>query len=292
MSAPAGAAHHSAKITEEQVREIKQLLAASVRQVDIAERFGVDRTTITMIHIGRTWKHVGDPGREPVECAHNGIHKHGTIPMYRRDACRCDLCRGKNAEMARERTRMIAYGRQKSFVPAEPVRKHLLKLRACGISPARVTELSGVSDIAQWRILGGDRKQNKVRWETEQAILAIQPDFELSAASASIDGAGTRRRVEALIAIGWSQTQVWQGAGIGWHTAIRILQGDRVRVTTARAVADFYERMWDRPAPAGRHRACALRMARERRYYPPLAWDDDEIDDPAAKPHGEWRAVA
>jgi hypothetical protein len=98
--------------------------------------------------------------------------------------------------------------------------------------------------------------------------------------------------MEALIAIGWSQTQVWQGSGIGWHTAIRILKGDPVRVSTARRVSDFYERMWDKPAPAGRHRTCALNMARERRYFPPLAWDDDEIDDPAARPHGEWRAVA
>jgi hypothetical protein len=36
----------------------------------------------------------------------------------------------------------------------------------------------------------------------------------------------------------------------------------------------------------------ALSMARARGYLSPLAWDDDEIDDPKARPKGQYRETA
>ena len=80
--------------------------------------------------------------------------------------------------------------------------------------------------------------------------------------------------------------------GVAPGTVDNIHRRKLVRVKTARVVAEVYDRLWDKPAPEGRNRSCALAMARRKGFVPPLAWDDDEIDDPAARPHGEWRAVA
>lgn len=50
------------KLTNEQVAEIKALLASSpLRLVDIAEKFGVTKSAIAHISAGDNWGHVGDP---------------------------------------------------------------------------------------------------------------------------------------------------------------------------------------------------------------------------------------
>lgn len=48
----------SAKITVDDVREIRHLLKLGVRQADIAVRFGVSRYAVTDIKRGKTWSYV------------------------------------------------------------------------------------------------------------------------------------------------------------------------------------------------------------------------------------------
>ena len=48
----------TAKLTIEQVREIKQLLANGFKQTDIAKRFGVTNDTISAIKRGKIWRSV------------------------------------------------------------------------------------------------------------------------------------------------------------------------------------------------------------------------------------------
>lgn len=47
-----------AKLTAEQIPEIRTLLKQKVYHKDIAAKFGVDTVTITDINLGRTWRHV------------------------------------------------------------------------------------------------------------------------------------------------------------------------------------------------------------------------------------------
>lgn len=48
----------TAKLTREQVAQIKELCAGGWRQLDIAEAFGVHRVTVRSIEAGRTWADV------------------------------------------------------------------------------------------------------------------------------------------------------------------------------------------------------------------------------------------
>lgn len=53
-----GEKHTQAKLTESNVREILVRLSQGDRQVDIAADFGVNRTCITKIKTGESWRHV------------------------------------------------------------------------------------------------------------------------------------------------------------------------------------------------------------------------------------------
>ncbi|HYD83790.1 MAG TPA: HNH endonuclease [Opitutus sp.] len=52
-----GAQHHSAKLSEEDVRTIRTLLG-SMSQQAIADRFGIGQVSVSRIALGKNWKHV------------------------------------------------------------------------------------------------------------------------------------------------------------------------------------------------------------------------------------------
>jgi hypothetical protein len=50
-----GSRNHHAKLTADDVREIRRLAAGGVRQAEIAERFSVSRVTVSNIHRRKSW---------------------------------------------------------------------------------------------------------------------------------------------------------------------------------------------------------------------------------------------
>ena len=50
--------HNKAKLTEDQVRSIRQHLSARESKASIARRYGVSESTVRFIQLGTTWKHV------------------------------------------------------------------------------------------------------------------------------------------------------------------------------------------------------------------------------------------
>jgi hypothetical protein len=53
--------HHRAKLNEEKVRKIRKLHAEGVRQIELAQRYGVTQQTISHIIGRRTWRKATDP---------------------------------------------------------------------------------------------------------------------------------------------------------------------------------------------------------------------------------------
>ena len=93
-----------------------------------------------------------------------------------------------------------------------------------------------------------------------------------------IDGTGTRRRIQALWAIGWTSQHIADACG--WETPQAITEIVNVReqiyATTAATIAHTYERMSMTPGPSAKNRRDAARKG----WLPPLAWDDiDDIDE-------------
>jgi len=61
-----GEMHHKAVLTAERITEIRALVMAGVRQVDVAPRFGVTPAHVSLVVHRRTWKHLPDPTSEEV----------------------------------------------------------------------------------------------------------------------------------------------------------------------------------------------------------------------------------
>lgn len=90
---------------------------------------------------------------------------------------------------------------------------------------------------------------------------------------------GTQRRLQALHAIGWPRKELMQRLGVTDHgTWLTVV--DFIRPTTRDKVRALYDELWNKPGPSKWTRTWAA----NRGYPPPMAWDDDTIDDPDARP--------
>jgi hypothetical protein len=233
---------------------------------------------------------------------------HGTRARYVRGpgpgigpGCRCEACTAASRAEGARRSRAILYGRWQPYVNAGPVREHLRALAAAGIGHRRVGELAGVSSGSLSKILyggPGNRPPSKrVRPQTAAAILAVRPSLEQLAPGALVDVTGTRRRAQALVACGWSQARLACELGLTAANFCAMLRRDQVTAATARAVGDVYDRLWNRAPPEHDQRtrisaARARNHAGREGWAPPLAWDDDQIDNPHAQPANGWKRPA
>lgn len=221
-----------------------------------------------------------------------GRHPEPARACYCSHKCRCAGCRAVVAAYEKARVRRLAYGRP-TLVDAEPVREHLAWLAAQGVSVKQVARLTGIGQGTLSKIVygTGGRITRRVRPATRDAILAVRPGLEVMADSRLVDATGTRRRLQALVACGWSRTRLDRELGVqaGQVWAIAAGRRDHVEAATARAVRDLYERLWDQAPPvrSSYERGAVARTRREARgagWAPPMAWDEEALDDPAAVP--------
>lgn len=219
--------------------------------------------------------------------------EHGTRAKYVVEKCRCDACREVCRDYERWRLRQKAYGRT-AYVDAAPVRAYIRGLRAAGLGWKRVADRAGIAESTMWKLIYGDPKRRqapsrRVRRRTARAILAVTCDLDALGATVHVPAVGTARRLRALVAIGWSQSKLAQMLGKLPANLGKTMTSEQVAAGTARAVRDLYDRLWDRPPPEStwseRQSASRARnLARRNGWVPPLAWDDDALDDPEAVP--------
>lgn len=210
---------------------------------------------------------------------------HGRARYYA-DKCRCDTCKQANRDYERARTRRLAmerWGAPKTLVDSQPARDHLRMLAAHGIGYARAAELAGIAVTVAARLTGGDtsRPARRVYATTLAKLLAVQPTPANARPCAHIPIGGTARKLQALVAIGWTQTYL--AARIGWTVTNlnRLLHtpGERVAAATWTAVDQLWDELQNTPGPSQRARTIAAAHG----WAPPAAWDN--IDDPEEQPH-------
>jgi hypothetical protein len=221
------------------------------------------------------------------------VRAHGTLARYVVDHCRCQPCRNANRVYENNRTRQIAYGRWQPYVNAEPVRAYARALMEFGIGSRRLAGLAGVpTGVMSKLIYGGPGTRppsRRVRPATAAKILAVKPSLELLGATVSVDATGTARRLQALVALGWSQAKLAAALGVGPPNLFKTMNSPAVYAETARKVRALYDELWDQPPPESTHRdkiaaSRARNVARTKGWLPPMAWDDNEIDDPTVRP--------
>lgn len=194
----------------------------------------------------------------------------------------------KRRELAMERDEW------QPFADFAPVHAHIETLREAGMPLATIARLAGTDRNYLIKLLSDPPARLRTRFARRLTAVVPQAPIDVVDGGALIDATGTRRRVQALMTLGWTVVQIAAEAGLNAGALGRVLRRNRVHAGTARAVRDAYRAMWDRLPPCEtRYERVSVTRTRGRAarlgWAPPLAWDDD-IDDPAASPQGVRRA--
>jgi lambda repressor-like predicted transcriptional regulator len=166
------------------------------------------------------------------------------------------------------------------------VTEHIDQLRGAGWSVRSIAEAAGVCPTAVSRLLL--RKQTCVTRKVAEKLLAVDPGAILARDNRAgfVLKAGAVRRIQALLAIGHRHediTAAMRDADRAIRTTSQLVMHQRgvwVAASTRDAVCAAYERLSMHPGPSAK----TVRLAAKSGYAPPLAWDDESIDNPEATP--------
>lgn len=184
---------------------------------------------------------------------------------------------------ADQRRRIAAGEWEPGWEPVENVVAHIDMLLASGLSYRRIAELSGLTQTGVYMM----RSRKRIRSGSAKRIYSVAPLSSLeSSKSGYVPIIGFTRRLQALVAMGYTQVHLAELVNLSPDQLLNILYGkrQRVQIATAKRIDKVYQELQlKHPAPSyGRSRS--LSLAKRRGWYPPLAWDEDMIDDPTATP--------
>jgi len=183
---------------------------------------------------------------------------------------------------ARRRRALAADGRWgKRFAAPGPARRHLLDVMGTHeISLATAALLSGVGTSTLASVLYPEHAAygGHLHVDTAAAVLALRVDLNRVPDGALLSSAGTRRRLEGLVAFGWPLTMMDDLLGLPINTLAQWRRRGRVTAAHARTVRDIYDDLSMQPGPS----RIARRRAQSAGWLPPLAWNDEDLDNPKA----------
>lgn len=215
---------------------------------------------------------------------------HNNLTCVKEYNCHRPECMERSRAYQRLRYRRRGYGTWDPFVDAEPIRQHLLNLKADGISCAQVAEVAGlytatVSGFLYDLNASRPRKKRATR-EIAEKILAVTVE---QCTPHVVDATGTRRRLQALARLGWPMKTLGPRIGVNPATVNRLALQDNVYAKSAAAVADAYEDLRHQsPEDHGVIPGVARKIrnwAANEGWRDPQWWEDyGRIDDPAFDP--------
>ncbi|EFQ84743.1 hypothetical protein HMPREF0063_10084 [Aeromicrobium marinum DSM 15272] len=171
-----------------------------------------------------------------------------------------------------------AQGRLRT-VETTRARLHIASCLGAGMSIRAISAAAGVAPTAVHNI---HRGQERARTVTVAKILQVVPGVTTAACKDTTESfvpkVGAVRRIQALLALGWSHAEQSKRAGVVTATAMH-QQGRWITATTHQRIDDMYRDLCMTPGPS----EVTRRRAAARGYVPPLAWDDIDTDPtPAA----------
>lgn len=209
-------------------------------------------------------------------------------------------------EYVRWRARQIAYSRWEPWVDVGAVRGHVRRLRTTGVSYEAIAAAAGVSPMTVHRALHGKQRAGyrgsgvrlpsaRISAMAAQRLLAVTPAM-VAQVAARRDAVGTRRRLQALIAVGHPPATLAHRLGIAPRVVTRIVRGTTATVSPGlhAAVCDLYDQLWDaataeRTPGECKTAAAARALAASHGWPAPMGLDDSRIDDPAYRARAHWR---
>ena len=147
----------------------------------------------------------------------------------------------------------------------------------------RIAHLTGLSISGVLLIA----KRKRVYRTHGEKILALKPiGYHESEDSGYVPALGSLRRIQSLIALGYTQREISIAIGRSptWCSNL-MLRNPNVQISTAKRVNEIFQE-WRLKSPPDSKFATASRTRAKANGWPtPDQWDIDEIDDPNAQPH-------
>jgi len=210
------------------------------------------------------------------------IPPHGTYargngsPGYRKP-CPCQPCLNARRRGKKRNTVQRQLGRPGTVDAAQAQARLLTLNKTTGwndLAAAIGGSAANLRDIAAGR-------RTTIRRATHNKImaLAVQPS-----GGQYIEATGSRRRIHALRAIGWSTSVIAKHARTS-DVRIQLISNGQatVRHSLTVKIREAYDTL-SLQTPVGRDVTRVKNTATRNGWAPPGAWDDDCIDDPAAVP--------
>ncbi|MFD4257765.1 hypothetical protein ACFWR9_09035 [Streptomyces sp. NPDC058534] len=206
---------------------------------------------------------------------------HGEYSRYIRHGCRCERCRAAG----RSYRLRLAYDHTNGVrrrIDSTQVRVHIERLTARGWSQDQIAAAAGVNQATVSVIMS--RPESQVRRSTAAAIFEVHLDQVAPIPRGMVDATGSRRRLQALMALGHTVPDIARQVGVGESSLQQTVDGrwSRIKSVTATKVARVYRQLSITPAPESRFAEQARNDAMAKGWYGPMAWAD--IDDPACVP--------
>jgi hypothetical protein len=178
-----------------------------------------------------------------------------------------------------------------SLVSAQPVREHVLKLRAAGGTYESIGLAAGTGAMTVHDIVHAHGP--KVQADVARRLLAVS---ETDVHSDQPSPGGVMWRLRALVAMGHTCSRMAAAIGVPSATLRRIVRGEARTVgpELQQAVAALFDAWWDKAPPRRTRRENlavdnALKRAALNDWPCPAGLDEDELDRPGYQPQCGWR---
>jgi hypothetical protein len=178
-----------------------------------------------------------------------------------------------------------------NLVSAQPIRQHVLKLRAAGGTFESIGLAAGTGAMTVHCIANARRP--KVHAQVARRLLAVS---EADVRSGQPSPGGVMWRLRALVAVGHTCSRMAAATGIPPATLRRIVRGEARTVSPElkQVVTALFDAWWDKTPPRRTRReefaaGNALQRAALNDWPCPAGLDEDELDRPGYQPQCGWR---
>lgn len=168
----------------------------------------------------------------------------------------------------------------RGYIDSAECREHINLLRNAGYSLFTISDMTGL-DRDTLTHLGTYTSLSRVEMNTHLSIMRIPLPNGLVDGGARIPNVGTKRRLKSLMAFGYSLPILADELGMtAMNNVSNLLRQSHVSSATAVKVKEVFDRLHMTPGPSRK----AAQMAAKKGWVLPLAWDDEDIDNPDAEP--------
>ena len=178
-----------------------------------------------------------------------------------------------------------------TLVSAEPVRAHVMKLRAAGGTYRSIGQAAATGAMTVHRIVNA--KRPNVQAEVADRLLDVT---EADIRSLRLAPGGSVWRLRALVAMGHTCTRMAAATCVSPATLRRIVRGQAATVTPQlrQAVIALFDAWWDKTPPQRTRQQTvaannALKRAALNDWPCPAGLDEDALDRPGYQPQRGWR---